>query len=67
MCAINGSQNRYDTMITNTQNLDKKTKDIESDDDPWKPSKEVIGTFPLGFIQDRNQPSWDTVSKRAEL
>ncbi len=33
-------------------------------DDPWAPVRQVIGTFPEDFMEDRNQPSWDDVSDR---
>lgn len=26
-------------------------------DDPWAPVRQVIGTFPEDFLEDRNQPS----------
>ncbi|MEE3482228.1 MAG: type II toxin-antitoxin system VapB family antitoxin [Lachnospiraceae bacterium] len=35
--------------------------------DPWATVKEVIGTFPPDFMDDREQPSWDEVPKREEL
>jgi len=25
-------------------------------EDPWRPVKQVIGTFPENFMEDRNQP-----------
>lgn len=33
-------------------------------DDPWASVRQVIGTFPEDFLEDRNQPSWDDVSDR---
>lgn len=36
-------------------------------DDPWAPVRQVIGTFPLEFMADRNQPSWEEVPSREEL
>ncbi len=33
-------------------------------DDPWGPARQVIGTFPLDFMEEREQPSWDEVSGR---
>ena len=36
-------------------------------DDPWAPVRQVIGTFPEDFLEDRNQPSWDEVPGRETL
>lgn len=36
-------------------------------DDPWAPTRQVIGTFPEDFMTDRNQPTWDDVIPREEL
>ena len=36
-------------------------------DDPWAPVRQVLGTFPEGFMDDRAQPSWDEVPEREEL
>jgi len=36
-------------------------------DDPWAPTRSVIGTFPSDFMDDRNQPSWDEVTKREDF
>lgn len=36
-------------------------------DDPWAPVRQVIGTFPLEFMADRNQPSWEEVPSREDL
>lgn len=36
-------------------------------DDPWAPVRQVIGTFPENFMEDRNQPSWDDVAEREVL
>ena len=33
-------------------------------DDPWAPVRQVIGTFPEDFMEDRDQPSWDDVPER---
>ncbi len=35
--------------------------------DPWAPLKATIGTFPQDFMEDREQPLWDEVSKREEF
>ena len=35
-------------------------------DDPWAPVRQVIGTFPEGFMADRDQPSWDEVPERED-
>lgn len=32
-------------------------------DDPWAPVRQVIGTFPSDFMEDREQPTWDDVKK----
>lgn len=31
-------------------------------DDPWAPTKKVIGTFPDDFMEDRNQPLIDLIA-----
>ena len=36
-------------------------------DDPWAPVRQVIGTFPDDFMEERNQPSWDLVNSREEF
>ena len=36
-------------------------------DDPWAPVRQVIGTFPLEIMADRNQPSWEEVPSREDL
>ena len=36
-------------------------------DDPWMPAKQAIGAFSEDFMEERNQPSWNTVSAREEL
>ena len=36
-------------------------------DDPWAPTRQVIGTFPADFMADRDQPSWDDVPTKEEL
>lgn len=36
-------------------------------DDPWATVKEVIGTFPSDFMNDREQPSPDDVPEREAL
>ena len=36
-------------------------------DDPWAPVRQVTGTFPMDFMDDRNQPSWDSVPDREDL
>ncbi len=36
-------------------------------DDPWLPLRQVIGSFPDDFMNDREQPSWNEVSEREDL
>ena len=36
-------------------------------DDPWAPTRQVVGTFPDDFMSDRNQPSWDSVTVREDI
>ncbi|MBR4424352.1 MAG: AbrB/MazE/SpoVT family DNA-binding domain-containing protein [Oscillospiraceae bacterium] len=36
-------------------------------DDPWAPTRQVIGTFPPDFLDGREQPSWDDVPQREAL
>ena len=36
-------------------------------DDPWAPVRQVIGTFPQDFMEDRNQPEWSEASHREAL
>lgn len=36
-------------------------------DDPWAPVRQVIGTFPDGFLADREQPSWEEVPEREDF
>lgn len=69
MRSINSFQNNGNALIVNSQNPNNKNteKELESTDKPWEPAKRVIGSFPPEFMQNRNQPSWDTVSERAEL
>ena len=33
-------------------------------DDPWAPVRQVIGTFPEDFMENRDQPSWEDVPGR---
>lgn len=33
-------------------------------DDPWAPVRQAMGTIPLDYMNEREQPSWDTVSER---
>ena len=33
-------------------------------DDPWAPVRQVIGTFPEDYMEDRNQPSYDEIPER---
>ena len=33
-------------------------------DDPWAPLRQVIGTFPEDFMNDREQPSWEEIPER---
>lgn len=35
--------------------------------DRWAPLRQVIGTFPKGFMTDREQPSWNDETVREEL
>ena len=32
-------------------------------DDPWSPLRATMGTFPQDFMDDRNQPSIDEITK----
>jgi len=36
-------------------------------DDPWATVRQVIGTFPADFMDDREQPSWNEVADREAL
>lgn len=36
-------------------------------DDPWAPVRQVIGTFPEEFMNDREQPSWEEIPEREAL
>ena len=36
-------------------------------DDPWAPVRQAIGSFSEDFMEDRNQPSWESVTKREEF
>ena len=36
-------------------------------EDPWGPTRQVVGTFPEDFMQDREQPSWEDVPSRVDL
>ena len=36
-------------------------------DDPWASVRQVIGTFPEDFMEDRSQPSWNSVQKREPM
>ncbi|MBQ7992795.1 MAG: hypothetical protein IJM63_11970 [Solobacterium sp.] len=33
-------------------------------DDPWATVRQVIGTFPEDYMEDRNQPSFDEIPAR---
>ena len=33
-------------------------------DDPWAPVRQVIGTFPEDFLEDRDQPSMEDLPER---
>lgn len=33
-------------------------------DDPWSPVRQVIGTFPEDFMEDRNQPLLEELPER---
>ena len=33
-------------------------------EDPWAPARQVIGTFPEDFMEDREQPPWDDIPER---
>ena len=39
----------------------KNTTKTEVDNDPWKESRKIIGTFPEDFMKDRNQPPCNDV------
>lgn len=36
-------------------------------DDPWAPVRQVIGTFPEDYMNDREQPSWEEIPEREAL
>ena len=36
-------------------------------DDPLASARQVVGTFPSDFMEDRGQPSWDQIPKREEF
>ncbi|MCR4671822.1 MAG: type II toxin-antitoxin system VapB family antitoxin [Lachnospiraceae bacterium] len=36
-------------------------------DDPWAPVRQVIGSFPEDFMEEREQPSWEEVAEREEF
>ena len=36
-------------------------------DDPWMTTRQAIGAFSEDFMEERQQPSWDNVSKREEF
>ena len=36
-------------------------------DDPWLPTRQAIGTFSDDFMEDRQQPAWNTLPQREEL
>ncbi len=36
-------------------------------DDPWASVRQVIGTFPDDFMENRDQPSWDDVAQREDF
>ena len=35
--------------------------------DPWASVRQVIGTFPADFMEDREQPSWESVPDREKI
>ena len=36
-------------------------------DDPWATVRQVIGTFPADFMEERHQPSWNDIPERETL
>ena len=36
-------------------------------DDPWVTVRQVIGTFPADFMEERHQPSWNDIPEREAL
>ena len=36
-------------------------------DDPWASVRQVIGTFPEDFMENRDQPSWEDVAQREDF
>ena len=36
-------------------------------DDPWLPTRQALGTFSDDFMEDRQQPAWNTMPQREEL
>ncbi len=37
----------------------KNTSTTAADNDPWKESRRLIGTFPEDFMKERNQPPYN--------
>ena len=67
MRPINSFKNNGNALIIGSQNPNNEEYEFESTDKTWEPAKRVIGSFPLEFMKDRNQPSWNKVSERTEL
>ena len=36
-------------------------------DDPWASARQVLGSFPSDFMEERNQPGWGEISVRETL
>ena len=36
-------------------------------DDPWAPTRQVVGMFPDDFMETRNQPTWDQVFRKEDF
>ena len=36
-------------------------------DDPWATVRQVIGTFPADYMEERRQPSWNDIPEREAL
>lgn len=36
-------------------------------EDPWLPVRQLAGTFPSDFMNDREQPSWGEIPEREDF
>ena len=60
-----------DKLKTKREELDIRASEdffiLSPTEDPWLPVKQVVGTFPEDFMNDRKQPSWDEVTERVSF